>query len=147
MKSLLVFAFMMMAGLSAGAAQSVEEFTQGFVAATNDHIAELNEQRAAEGKKLYCSALNDKQVALIAKVASTPEITVKDFVETVSDSLECYEPFWSQWGHKDSIRGILFNTKSYVLDNTLINESMVLFAGRDPNIYEKVLEVAAPSEF
>ena len=147
MKSLLIFAFTLMVGFAAHAAQSVEEFTQGFVAATNAHITELNAQRTAEGKKPYCSALNEKQIALIAKVASLPDITVKDFVETVSDKLECYEPFWSPWGHKENIGGLLFNTKAYVLDNILVNESMVLFAGRVPNIYEKVLEIAVPTDF
>ena len=120
-------------------AMTAAEFTSGLVAQVNEHLSDINEQRPAEGKKLYCTQLNQKQIALIQTAANEPDITVEAFVEKVSNNLECYAPFWQPWGHTDNLAGVLFNSKAYAMDTILIRESLENYAGREPNDNEALL--------
>lgn len=122
-------------------AMTAAEFTTAFVQQTNENIKIANEQRAEQNKKLYCAQLDKRQIALIKQVASLPGMTVEKFVAKVSDQLGCYAPFWKDWGHKENLAGVVFNSKAYVLDTLLIRDSIDAFAGREPNEYEAILEL------
>lgn len=138
MKRLLLLVFTL--GLAAQAhAMTAAEFASGLVAQVNEHLSDINEQRAAEGKKLYCAQLDQKQIALIQATASEADITVDAFVQKVSNSLECYAPFWQPWGHTDNLGGVIFNSKAFAMDTILIRESLENFAGREPNDSEALL--------
>ncbi len=127
-------------GLHANA-MTASEFTTAFVQQTNENLKQTNAERAALQKKLYCTQLNQRQIALIQEVASIPDVTVEAFVAQVADGLGCYAPFWEDWGHKNNLAGVLFNSKAFALDTILIRESIEAFAGREPNEYESVLEL------
>jgi outer membrane murein-binding lipoprotein Lpp len=137
--SSILVACTLLAGTSASALNKAE-FVSSYVAAANARIKELNQERKALGKGLYCAKLNKAQVALIKATAQKPEITVAEFANTVSETLECYPPFWSPWKRKN-LRGTLFNTKAFVLDYYLVRDALAAVNnGREPQDYELLLE-------
>jgi outer membrane murein-binding lipoprotein Lpp len=137
--SSILVACTLLAGVSASALNKAE-FVKSYVAATNARIKELNQERKALGKGLYCAKLNKAQVALITKTAQKPEVTVLEFANTVSETLECYPPFWAPWKRKH-LRGTLFNTKAYVLDYYLVRDALAAVNnGREPQDYENLVD-------
>jgi len=142
MKSLIssiLVACTFLAGVSASALNK-SEFVTSYVSAANARIKVLNQERKAQGKGLYCAKLNKAQVALIKEIAQKPEVTVGEFANTVSETLECYPPFWAPWKRKH-IRGTLFNTKAFVLDYYLVRDALAeVNNGREPQDYEYLVE-------
>ncbi|CAE79149.1 hypothetical protein AB1A81_05690 [Bdellovibrio bacteriovorus] len=121
MKTLLLFVFALSLAVQAKAEVTSERFILDFIEQSERSLRVTNEERAAKGKRLYCDALNEDQVVLIAAAANTPDITVAEFTEVVSNELKCYPVFFPPWGRK-GLGGTLVNTKAYVMDVLLVQD-------------------------
>ncbi|UYL09580.1 hypothetical protein B9G69_003210 [Bdellovibrio sp. SKB1291214] len=143
MKKLIVIAATMMMGLQAQASVTASEFVSDFVNQANHRLEYINKQRTAAKKRTnYCSALDAKQVKTIQEiVAKNPEITVGDFTAQLSDSLKCFPEFWSPWSRTKTTRGMLVNTKAYIMDISLIQDVLAdLNDGKLPSEHTKLLD-------
>lgn len=120
-------------------ALAVAEFSSQFITALNNRIKVENETRSEAKKTLYCARLSKAQIVLIQKTAAKPDITVGEFVETVTESLKCYPEFWAPWGRKN-LGGVALNTKAYIMDNYIVRDALEdLAPGRSPTDQEPLL--------
>lgn len=120
MKQLLLIAIATLLTAQAQAVTS-DRFIFDFLEQSHRTLNVTNKKRSAEGKRLYCEALNEEQILLIAANASIPDITVGQFTEAVSNELKCYPVFFPPLGRK-GVTGTLLNTKAYVMDVMLIQD-------------------------
>ncbi|WP_373999697.1 hypothetical protein [Bdellovibrio bacteriovorus] len=129
---------------STAGAVTAEEFVRDFAIQTERSLKYINEERALEGKRLYCEKLSDEQVAVIAEAVENPETTVAEFVEYVGNNLKCYPEFFEPLG-RENLGGFLLNTKAYVMDVLMIHEVLEsLNEGRSPHDSELILESYDP---
>ncbi|UOF02651.1 hypothetical protein [Bdellovibrio reynosensis] len=120
-------------------AVTVEEFTADFVEQTNHRLKFVNKERSAKNKQIYCSELSDEQISTIKNLASTPHITVTQFMDALSQELKCYPMFWAPWG-KQNLGGLVFNSKASMMDLLLVNDVLIdLNEGQVPNSDELLL--------
>lgn len=143
MKKLIVLATTLMMGLQAQASVTASEFVSDFVNQTNRRLHYTNKERSAAKKRTnYCESLDAKQIKTIKDiVAKNPEITVGDFTAQLSDTLKCFPEFWSPWSRTKTTRGMLVNTKAYIMDISLIQDVLAdLNEGKLPNEHTKLLE-------
>ncbi|UXR65502.1 hypothetical protein EZJ49_04445 [Bdellovibrio bacteriovorus] len=146
MKALVLFLSLFVATASASAV-TPHEFIESFVAQTNKVLQVTNDHRGLVGKRLYCEALSSDQITLIAATAMVPGITVGDFVNTVAEDLKCYPVFFPPWGRK-SVGGMLFNSKAYIMDITLIQDVLrSLNEGKLPESERLLVESYDPYYF
>lgn len=124
------------------AATSTPEFVSQFVQKMNDRLEVINTQRALEGSRPYCAQLSDEQMNEIESLfvlnrtgkanqivyRNLNQVPAKHFITTVSENLHCYPLAW--FPGRTSIGGLLFNTKAYVMDHTLVRETLEAIAGR-----------------
>ncbi|KYG61244.1 hypothetical protein AZI85_09900 [Bdellovibrio bacteriovorus] len=129
---------------STAGAVTAEEFVRDFTIQTERSLKYINEERALEGKRLYCEKLSDEQVAVIAEAVENPETTVAEFVEYVGNNMKCYPEFFEPLG-RENLGGFLLNTKAYVMDVLMIHEVLEsLNEGRSPHDSELILESYDP---
>ncbi|WP_374028110.1 hypothetical protein ACES2J_05675 [Bdellovibrio bacteriovorus] len=146
MKHLLLFAIAIMLTAPAQAVTS-DRFIFDFLEQTQRSLNVINKERAAEGKRLYCEALNQEQVLLIAATASVPDITVAEFTKTVTENLKCYPVFFPPWGRK-GVGGTLLNTKAYVMDVLLVQNVLKwMNEGKMPSPETPLMESYNPDFF
>lgn len=121
---------------------STPEFVSKFVQKMNDRLEVINTERALEGSRLYCSQLSDEQMNEIESLfilnrtgkanqivyRNLNQVPAKQFVAAVSENLHCYPLAW--FPGRSSIGGLLFNTKAYVMDHTLVRETLEALADR-----------------
>ncbi|WP_148278737.1 hypothetical protein [Bdellovibrio bacteriovorus] len=146
MKQLLLFAIATMLTAQAQAVTS-DRFIFDFLEQSQRTLNVTNEKRAATGKRLYCEALNNEQILLIAATASVPDITVAQFTEAVSNDLKCYPVFFPPLGRK-GVTGTLLNTKAYVMDVMLIQDILKwMNNGKMPHADTPLLQSYDPDFF
>ncbi|KYG65288.1 hypothetical protein AZI87_12085 [Bdellovibrio bacteriovorus] len=125
-------------------AVTAEQFVRDFSEQTERTLKYINDERASEGKRLYCEKLNDEQIALIATAVQNPDTTVAEFVDYVGNNLKCYPEFFEPLG-RENLGGFLLNTKAYVMDVLMIHEVLeTLNEGRSPHDSELILESYDP---
>ncbi|WP_413584790.1 hypothetical protein [Bdellovibrio sp. HCB274] len=133
----------LLTGAQAFASVTAEEFVTDFVDQANRRLHYTNKERTAAKKRTnYCTALNAEQVKTIKNIiAKNPEITVGEFTLQLGDTLKCYPEFWSPWNRKKTARGLLVNSKAYVMDVSLIQDVLAdLNDGLLPKDYRKLLD-------
>jgi hypothetical protein len=143
MKKLIVLATTLIIGLQAQASVTAGEFVSDFVDQANRRLLYTNKERTATKKRTnYCNSMSAEQVKTIkAIVAKNPEITVGDFTAQLADSLKCFPEFWSPWSRTKTTRGMLVNTKAYIMDISLIQDVLAdLNEGKLPNEHTKLLD-------
>lgn len=122
------------------------EFTKAFVAQVHAQVksknAELRKEYQAKNReypKYYCNPLNQKQIDLIEKTASTPDIRVGEFREAVLVDLKCFEERWPGL-KKTNIWDTILNSSALIMDSYLLHDSIkALGSGRYVNDNERLL--------
>lgn len=151
MKVLLVILSFVMGTQAFAAAPTTAQFINRFVQTVNDRLEKTNLDRAMKGGRLYCAQLSDEQVSDIESLFVTnptgkanqivyrdlEKITVGQFIAAAADQLSCYPTFWPSKG-RSSIGAVLFNSKSFVMDHLLLQESMKDLIGRTPEDSESL---------
>ncbi|WP_413557882.1 hypothetical protein [Bdellovibrio sp. HCB209] len=143
MKKLIVLAMTLMMGLQAEASVTAKEFVSDFVEQANRRLHYTNLERTASKKRTnYCATISAEQTKLIADMVNkNPEITVGEFTMQLGDTLKCFPEFWSPWSRKKTTRGMLVNTKAYVMDISLIQDILAdLNEGKLPKEHTKLLD-------
>ncbi|MBO9668128.1 MAG: hypothetical protein J7501_15105 [Bdellovibrio sp.] len=122
MKNLFALTLTLLLGYQAQAAVTASEFTADFIDQANHRLKITNRERAASGKRLYCTSLSkENEQAIKDLIKENPEITVAEFTDKLANTLKCYPEFWAPWGRK-GLGGMALNTKAYVMDTLLIRD-------------------------
>ncbi|WP_413291387.1 hypothetical protein [Bdellovibrio sp. HCB337] len=157
MRTLLGILSIVMGTQALAATPTAPQFMNRFVQSVNDRLEKINTERALKGGRLYCAQLSDEQISDIESLFVTnpsgkanqivyrdlEKITVGQFITAVSDQLSCYPTFWPTKG-RSSIGGVLFNSKSFVMDHLLLKDAMSDLAGRSPDDNESLAKIFRP---
>lgn len=157
MKTLLMIFTLMMGTQGLAATATAPQFIARFVQSVNDRLEKVNSERTLKGGRLYCAQLSDEQISRLENLfvnssnTKTRQIIYRDlekvsvgqFILAAADQLFCYPTFWPSQG-RASLGGVIFNSKSFVMDNRLLREAMKDLAGRSPDDNESLASVFHP---
>lgn len=116
--------------VSTSAFANTPEFVDNLVDVINNQLVVINKERASEGKKLYCSQLDTKQVTLIASYfrdkkanawKTLGSINASRFVDLAGANLTCFPKPCKNYD--DLVHGIC-NMKSYKMDRDLLTSAL-----------------------
>ena len=134
--------------VSNSAFANTPEFVDNLVDVINNQLVVINKERASEGKKLYCSELDAKQVNLIASYfrdkkanawKTLGSVNASSFVSAAGSKLTCYPKPCPNYD--DLVNGIC-NMKSYKMDRDLLTSALEQLNGGKFYINDTMADIA-----
>lgn len=147
MKKLIVL-IAMTVSTSAFAGTSTPEFVDTLVDTINAKLVVINQERKAEGDKLYCTQLDAKQVNIIAaqfrnKKANAwktlGSVNVSRFIQSAGFDISCFPKPCKNYD--DLVHGIC-NAKAYKMDRALLTESLEEIKGGKFYVNDTMADIA-----